>query len=426
MSLSQTLKHVKVCSINAFFLYYSVLGYHVMGKFEGKNIIVGVTGGIAAYKSCDLVRALVKENASVQVVMTKNATEFVTPLTMQTLSGKRVAIKTFDLEWEAEIGHISLADNAELIVVAPATASFIGKVANGIADSLLSTIILAAKCPIVLCPAMNVNMYSNPAVQENLAKLGERGLMIIEPAEGELACGWEGKGRLPETDEIVQEVEAAFKAKDLTGEKVLLTAGATREYIDPVRFISNPSSGKMGYALAKEAYMRGAEVKIISGKTDLKLHPGITVLKAESASDMYDAVLKHLGWSTIVIKAAAVGDYAPESRQNGKIKKDSEKRVLELKRTRDILKEIGEQKEGRIVIGFAAESEDLIKNAKEKLKKKNADMIVANNILEPGAGFEEDTNKAHLLYGKSTEELPLMSKSELAREVFDRITSLKN
>jgi phosphopantothenoylcysteine decarboxylase / phosphopantothenate---cysteine ligase len=395
-----------------------------MSKYEGKNIIVGVTGGIAAYKSCDLVRKLVRENASVQVVMTKNATEFVTPLTMQTLSGKRVATKTFDLGWEAEIGHISLADNADLIVVAPATASFIGKVASGIADSLLSTVILAAKCPIIMCPAMNVNMYSNPAVQDNLTKLRERGLIVVEPGEGELACGWEGKGRLPETDDIVEEIEAALTPKDLSGEKVLVTAGATREHIDPVRFISNPSSGKMGYALAKEARMRGAQVKLVSGKTNLMPPYGVEIISAESASDMYEAVVKHFKWSTIIIKAAAVGDYTPAIRHNGKIKKDSGKKTIELKRTRDILKEVGGKKNGRIIIGFAAESDDLLKNARDKLKRKKADMIVANDILEPGAGFEGDTNKVHLLYGSNTEELPLMSKSDLAQKVFDKISSL--
>ena len=396
-----------------------------MTKLEGKNIILGVTGGIAAYKSCELVRKLVKENATVQVVMTKNAAEFVTPLTMQTLSGNRVASETFDLAWEAEIGHISLADNAELIVIAPATASFIGKVASGIADSLLATVVLAATCPIVMCPAMNVNMYSNPAVQENMAKLRERGFIIVEPGEGELACGWEGKGRLPEIEDIAEEIESALTVKDLEGEKVLVTAGATREYLDPVRFISNPSSGKMGYALAKEARMRGAEVRLVSGKTELKTPFGVELINIESAQDMYDAVIKNVKWSTIVIKAAAVGDYTPEVRQNGKMKKGAAKKTVGLKNTRDILKEVGAKKNGRVVIGFAAESGDLIKNAKDKLKKKNADMIVANDILEPGAGFEEDTNKAHLLYGSKSEELPLMSKSELAARVLDKIPTLR-
>ena len=378
-----------------------------MNKIEGKKIILGVAGGIAAYKSCELVRRLVKEKADVQVVMTQNAMEFVTPLTMQTLSGRRVADKTFDLGWEAEVGHISLADSADLIVVAPATASFIGKIASGIADSLLSTVILAAKCPIIVCPAMNVNMYGNPAVQHNLEVLKGWGYSIVDPVEGELACGWEGKGRLPETEDIVDEIENSFTPKDMIGQKIIVTAGATREHIDPVRFISNPSSGKMGYALAREARMRGGEVILISGKTGLRPPSGVRLINVESSSDMYEAVMDHIKWSTVVIKAAAVGDYTPVNRQNGKIKKDSAKRTIELKRTRDILKEIGGKKNGRIIIGFAAESEDLIKHAKDKLKAKKADMIVANNILEPGAGFEEDTNIVHLLYGKGTvEELP--------------------
>jgi phosphopantothenoylcysteine decarboxylase/phosphopantothenate--cysteine ligase len=398
-----------------------------MNKIEGKKIILGVAGGIAAYKSCELVRRLVKEKADVQVVMTQNAMEFVTPLTMQTLSGRRVADKTFDLGWEAEVGHISLADSADLIVVAPATASFIGKIASGIADSLLSTVILAAKCPIIVCPAMNVNMYGNPAVQHNLEVLKGWGYSIVDPVEGELACGWEGKGRLPETEDIVDEIENSFTPKDMIGQKIIVTAGATREHIDPVRFISNPSTGKMGYALAREARMRGGEVILISGKTGLRPPGGVTLINVESSSDMYEAVMDHIKWSTVVIKAAAVGDYTPVNRQNGKIKKDSAKRTIELKRTRDILKEIGGKKNGRIIIGFAAESEDLIKHAKDKLKAKKADMIVANNILEPGAGFEEDTNIVHLLYGKGTlEELPLMSKSAVAQRVFDKISVLKN
>ncbi|GJM15806.1 MAG: peptidase ClpP [Thermodesulfobacteriota bacterium] len=396
-----------------------------MSNIKEKNIILGVTGGIAAYKSCELVRGLIKKDASVQVVMTKNATEFITPLTLQTLSGNKVAINTFDLEWESEIGHITLADNADLIVVAPATASFIGKVASGIADSLLSTIILATRAPIILCPAMNVNMYENPAVQENIKKLQQRGLTVMEPGEGDLACGWEGKGRLPEIDIILSEIEKTLTPEDMSNEKVLITAGATREFIDSVRFISNPSSGKMGYSLAKEASNRGADVVLISGKTNLCPIPGVKTINVESSKDMYDEVMSHLDWSTIVIKAAAVGDYTPTEPQDGKIKKDDKDKTLELKRTKDILHEIGKKKNGRIVIGFAAETDNLIKNAKDKLKKKNADMIVANDVSKPGAGFEEDTNIAHLVYNKNSEELPLMPKSHLARIIFDKISEIK-
>ncbi len=397
-----------------------------MSVIKGKKIILGVTGGIAAYKSCELVRSLVKEGASVQVIMTSNAMEFVTPLTLQTLSGNRVAAKTFDLEWESEIGHISLADRADVIVIAPATASFIGKIASGIADTLLSNVILATLSPVIVCPAMNVNMYNNQVVQENLDKLRKRGFIIVEPSEGELACGWEGKGRLPETSDIVNEIERTLTPKDFSRERVIVTAGATREFIDSVRFISNPSSGKMGYALAKEGLMRGAEVVLISGKTNLDPPRGVKFLDVVSAGDMYESVMEHLDWSTIVIKAAAVGDYAPSERINSKIKKDEKEMLLKLKRTKDILKTVGENKNGRFVVGFAAETDDLLKNAIEKLKGKNADLIIANDVSLPGAGFEADTNIVHLIYGEGkTEEIPQSAKSEIASKVFDKILELK-
>ncbi|MCK5391740.1 MAG: bifunctional phosphopantothenoylcysteine decarboxylase/phosphopantothenate--cysteine ligase CoaBC [Deltaproteobacteria bacterium] len=397
-----------------------------MSITSGKNIIVGVTGGIAAYKSCELVRGLIKKQASVQVVMTKNATEFITPLTLQTLSGKKVAINTFDLQWESEIGHISLADSADLIVVAPATASFIGKVASGIADSLLSTVILATKAPIILCPAMNVNMYENPVVKDNIEKLKERGFIIMEPGEGNLACGWEGKGRLPEIEDILAEIEKTLTPHDMSNEKVLVTAGATREYIDSVRYISNPSSGKMGYSLAREALNRGADVVLISGRTNLSPIPGVKTINVDSSEDMYKSVMEILDWSTIVIKAAAVGDYTLTSTRNRKIKKDDKDKILKLKRTKDILHDIGKKKSGKIVIGFAAETDNLIKNAQDKLKRKNADLIVANDISQLGAGFEGDTNIAHLVYGKNCiDELPMMPKSVLAQKIFDKIYEIK-
>ena len=397
-----------------------------MSVISGKKIILGVTGGIAAYKSCELVRSLVKEGASVQVIMTQNAMEFVTPLTLQTLSGNRVATKTFDLGWESEIGHISLADSADLVVVAPATASFIGKIASGIADTLLTNVILATLSPVVLCPAMNVNMYKNQIVQENLERLGNRGFIIVEPSEGSLACGWEGKGRLPEIPDIVHEIEKTLSPKDFRGERVLVTAGATREFIDSVRFISNPSSGKMGYSLAKEGLMRGAEVVLVTGKTNLSPPYGAKVVDVVSAGDMYESVMEYLDWSTIVIKAAAVGDYAPSDKINGKIKKDDNSMILNLKRTKDILKAVGEKKNGRMVVGFAAETEDLIEHAKDKLKRKNADFFIANDVSLPGAGFEAETNIVHFVYrdGK-TEELPGAAKSEIARKIFDKILELK-
>lgn len=397
-----------------------------MSAIRGKNIVLGVTGGIAAYKACELVRALVKEGASVEVVMTQNAMEFVTPLTLQTLSGNKVATRPFDPVWESEIGHISLADRADLVVIAPATASFVGKMATGIADSLLATLVLATLAPVIVCPAMNVNMYNNVAVQENIRKLKDRGVSIVEPSEGFLACGWEGRGRLPETEDIMSEIEFALTPKDMASERVLVTAGATREHIDPVRFISNPSSGKMGYALAEEARMRGADVVLVSGKSPLPLPRGVTLVSIESADDMYTAVMKHLDWSTLVIKAAAVGDYAPESKSAGKIKKTGDELTLKLKRTRDILKEIGEKKKQQIVVGFAAETEDLVANAAVKLREKNADMIVANNVGAPGAGFESDTNEVHLLFASgAAEELPLAPKKEIAKIIFDRISGLR-
>ena len=397
-----------------------------MSAIRGKNIVLGVTGGIAAYKACELVRALVKEGASVEVVMTRNAMEFVTPLTLQTLSGNKVATRPFDPVWESEIGHISLADRADLVVIAPATASFVGKMATGIADSLLATLVLATLAPVIVCPAMNVNMYNNVAVQDNIRKLRDRGVSIVEPSEGFLACGWEGRGRLPETEDIMSEIEFALTPKDMAGERVLVTAGATREHIDPVRFISNPSSGKMGYALAEEARMRGADVVLVSGKSPLPPPRGVTLVSVESADDMYTAVMKHLDWSTLVIKAAAVGDYAPESKSAGKIKKTGDELTLKLKRTRDILKEIGEKKKQQIVVGFAAETEDLMANAAIKLREKNADMIVANNVGAPGAGFESDTNEVHLLFASGAmEELPLAPKKEIAKIIFDRISGLR-
>ncbi len=398
-----------------------------MSVFTGKKIILGVTGGIAAYKSCELVRSLVKEDASVQVIMTQNAMEFITPLTLQTLSGNRVATKTFDLGWESEIGHISLADSADLIVVAPATASFIGKIASGIADTLLSNVILATLSPIIICPAMNVNMYNNQAVQENLEKLRNRGFIIVEPAEGGLACGWEGKGRLPDIPDIMNAIEKALSPKDFRGERVLVTAGATREFIDSVRFISNPSSGKMGYALAKEGLMRGAEVVLVSGKTNLTPPDGVRVVDVVSAGDMFESVMEHLEWSTIVIKAAAVGDYAPSEKINGKIKKDESGMLLNLRRTKDILKAVGESKNGRFVVGFAAETDNLLKHAKDKLKSKNADLFIANDVSISGSGFESDTNIIHFVYRDgSTEMMPQAAKSEIARKVFDKIQDLKS
>ncbi|GIW47463.1 MAG: peptidase ClpP [Deltaproteobacteria bacterium] len=397
-----------------------------MSRIAGKKIVVGVTGGIAAYKTCELVRRLVKEQATVQVVMTKNATRFVSPFTFQTLSGNRVAVEAFDPSWESEIGHISLADSADLVVIAPATANFIGKASAGMADNLLLTLLLATRAPVILFPAMNVNMYNNRVVQENLEKLKKRGFIVIEPSEGELACGWEGKGRLPEVGDIVEEIERVFSPKDLTGERVLVTAGPTREFIDSVRFISNPSTGKMGYAIARAGWLRGAEVVLISGKTYLTPPRGVKFVEAVTVSDMYEAVMDNLEWATIVIKAAAVGDYTPVNTFEGKISKRAKKLVLELVRTTDILLEVGRRKDNKIVVGFAAETENVIENALTKLRVKKLDLIVANDVSKSGAGFEKDTNIVYFVdrWGK-VEELPLLTKSEIAERIFDKVIQIK-
>jgi phosphopantothenoylcysteine decarboxylase/phosphopantothenate--cysteine ligase len=397
-----------------------------MSRISGKNIVLGVTGGIAAYKACELVRRLVREGASVEVIMTKNAAQFVSPLTFQTLSGKRVAMKTFDLEWESEIGHISLADRADLVVIAPATAAFIGKAASGMGDNLLTTVLLATRATVMICPAMNVNMYTNPVIQENMEKLKRRGFVIVEPDEGDLACGWEGKGRLPEVSRIMEEIERLLSPKDLSGERILVTTGATREFIDSIRFISNPSSGKMGYALARAGWMRGADVLLISAKTDVEPPCGVSLINVVTVSEMHEAVMSNLDWSSVVIKAAAVGDYKPVETFQGKLKKNSKEIHLKLERTQDILLDVGKNKNGRIVVGFAAEGENVVENALGKLRKKNADLIVANDIHRPGAGFGQDTNIVCFVdrWGK-VEELPIMTKAEIADKIFDKILEFR-
>ncbi|MER3447201.1 MAG: bifunctional phosphopantothenoylcysteine decarboxylase/phosphopantothenate--cysteine ligase CoaBC [Candidatus Dadabacteria bacterium] len=397
-----------------------------MSRISGKTIILGITGGIAAYKACEITRRLVSEGATLQVIMTRNATQFIPPLTLQILSRRRVATDVFDLDWESEIGHISLADSADLIVVAPATANFIGKAASGIADDLLTTVLMAVRAPVILCPAMNVNMYNNAVVQENIERLRKRGFIVIEPGEGDLACGYEGRGRLPDTHEILEEIEKALSPKDLSGERILVTAGATREFIDSVRFISNPSSGKMGYAIARAGWLRGAEVVLISAKADVAPPRGVNLVNVVSVSDMYEAVMSRLDWATIVIKAAAVGDYTPVNRFQGKMKKGLKESTLELKQTVDILSEIGKKKNGKIVVGFAVETEDIVGNALGKLRKKNADLIIANDVSKPGVGFGEDTNIVYIADRNGRiEELPLMKKTEIAERIFDRIIEIK-
>ncbi len=393
-----------------------------MVKLQDCKILLGVSGGIAAYKSLELLRLLVKEGAKVWTVMTRSATEFVGPLSFQALSGNPVRTEMFSHTQESQIQHIALADMAQLVVVAPATANFIAKMAHGLADDMLSTTLLAVRCPVVVCPTMNVNMYNHPATQKNLDVLKERGVWLVEPEEGELACGWEGKGRLADPEAILETVKAALSPQDLAGERVLVTAGPTWEALDPVRFISNRSSGKMGFALARVAKRRGAAVTLVSGPTGLRPPPGVRFVQVESASQMRDAVMENLGEATVVVKAAAVADYRPEQIHEGKIKKEQENFVLSLTRTPDILAEVGARKGDRILVGFAAETRALLENARQKLIRKNLDWIVANDVTKPGSGFATETNQVTLISREGTlEELPEMSKEEVAWVILDRV-----
>ena len=390
-------------------------------------LVLGVTGGIACYKAVELVRLLVKDDFVVQVVMTRGAMEFVTPLTFQTLSGMPVATETFNLTQESEIGHINLADSADLFVIAPATANVIGKIAAGIADDLLTTVLMATKAPVLIAPAMNIHMYENPILQENVRKLRRVGYHFIEPAEGYLACGYEGKGRLPEPEKILEEIRRLLKKKDLVGEKLLITAGPNREPLDPVRYLSNRSSGKMGYALARAAIRRGAEVALISGPTELEPPVGARLTSVTTAAEMRHAVLEEFSGCTAVIMAAAVSDYRPVDFARKKIKRGKGPIELRLEPNPDILKEISARKNGKMLVGFAAETGELVANAAKKLKDKNLDMIVANNVSEAGAGFNVDTNVATILDRAGTvRSLPLMSKDELAEQILDHLLVLKS
>jgi phosphopantothenoylcysteine decarboxylase/phosphopantothenate--cysteine ligase len=392
---------------------------------KGKHVLLGVTGGIAAYKSAELVRLFVKEGCLVKVIMTRHATAFITPLTLQTLSGNPVFLEMFSLLKEQDIAHIALAQEADIVVIAPATANVIGKMAAGLADDLLTTVVLAVKAPILICPAMNTNMYDNPIVRENMRKLADRGCRILPAAAGELACKSEGSGRLPDLADILEEVRSLLAEKDLAGVRVLVTAGPTREPFDPVRFITNYSSGKMGYALAVAAGRRGADVTLISGPSALTAPSGVNVIRVDTALEMHEAVLKHFETADVIIKAAAVADYRPSFRADQKIKKRGGALTLTLERNPDILAELGKIKGERILVGFAMESEDLVENAKTKLRKKNLDLIVANDVKQSGAGFQADTNIVKILdRAGGMEELPLMDKIEAADRILDRVKRL--
>ena len=387
---------------------------------------MGVTGGIAAYKAAEFVRLLVKEEADIHVVMTRNSREFVSPLTFQTLSKNPVVTDLFSLIEEEKIGHIALADRAEVIVILPATANIIGKIANGIADDFLSTMVMASRAPVLFVPSMNVNMWESEALQKNMETLAKRGFHFMEPGEGELACGWYGKGRLPDLEDVLEKIEDLFSPKDLRGERILITAGPTQEPIDPVRFITNPSSGKMGHALAKTAKRRGADVILITGPTFLPPPlREIETISVRTAEEMRKAVLDKAESCTVVIKAAAVSDYRPRVAHQQKLKKTDNRLSLDLERTVDILEELGKRKGDRILVGFAAETENLVSHAKKKLTGKNLDLIVVNDVTKPGAGFAVDTNQVKILYATGeAKDLPLISKEEVSQQILDDVVKL--
>lgn len=394
-------------------------------RINTKNIVLGVCGGIAAYKSVELLRLLVKQGAQVRILMTKNARQFVGPLTFEALSGRKVCDDLFGASEDAAIGHIKWAEEADAVVIAPATANMIGKLANGIADDALSTFMMAVTSPCLICPAMNANMYASGPVQRNLKRLKADGHIVIDPEAGELACGTTGPGRLPEPVYIHDRLIQALAPKDLNTKKVLVTAGPTREAIDPVRFVGNHSSGKMGYAIARAADMRGAHVTLISGPSALPPPANVQLIRVTSAAEMADAVLENLDAADVLIKSAAVADYRPLQRQSHKIKKNAGTWSLDLERTVDILTAVSKKKTHQIVVGFAAETRNLDDCATKKLQIKHLDMIVGNLINAEGSGFEVDTNQANLYYKDgSRETLQLMPKSALAELILDRVVAM--
>lgn len=390
---------------------------------KGKTVVLGVTGSIAAYKMANLTSMLTKLHCDVHVIMTKNATNIINPITFETLTAHKCLVDTFDRNFNYNIEHVALGEKADVVLVAPATANVIGKMAAGIADDMLTTTILACKCKKIVAPAMNTNMYENSVVQANLKKLKESGMEVIEPASGMLACRVEGKGKLPSEEVLLEYIlrEIQFE-KDMTGKKVLVTAGATQEAIDPVRYITNHSTGKMGYALAKIAMRRGADVTLITAPTNLPAPLFADVVPVVSAQEMFDAVKERAPQMDIIIKAAAVADYTPVSVSDEKIKKKDGDLSLPMRRTTDILAYLGEhRKPGQFICGFSMETENLVENSKKKLQKKNADLIVANNLRDEGAGFGTDTNVVTLVMEEGIVELPCMSKEQVAEAVLDAI-----
>ena len=392
---------------------------------KGKTVVLGVTGSIAAYKIASLASMLVKKQANVHVIMTQNAMNFINPITFETLTGHKCLVDTFDRNFEFQVEHVSLAKQADVVMIAPASANVIGKLAHGIADDMLTTTLLACRCPKFLSPAMNTAMYENPIVQDNLKILKKYGYEVITPASGYLACGDTGSGKMPEPETLYQYIEKELAGpKDLTGKKVLVTAGPTQENIDPVRYITNHSSGKMGYAVAKAAMLRGAEVTLVSGQTALTPPMFVDYVQITTAEEMYQAVTSRSDEQDIIIKAAAVADYRPKTVYENKVKKQDGQMSIELERTRDILAYLGEHKrENQFLCGFSMETENMIGNSRAKLQKKNLDMVAANNVKVEGAGFQGDTNVMTLITQDQEIALPLMSKEEVADKILDTIRS---
>lgn len=391
---------------------------------KSKTVVLGVTGSIAAYKIANLASSLVKKGANVHVIMTKNATNFINPITFETLTGNKCLVDTFDRNFEFSVEHVSLAKQADIFMVAPASANVIGKIANGIADDMLTTTIMACKCHKVISPAMNTNMFENPIVQDNLEKLRNYGYEVIDPASGYLACGDTGAGKMPEPTVLESYImKNIAMEKDMAGKKVLITAGPTMEAIDPVRFISNHSTGKMGYALAKIAMERGAEVTLVTGKTYIEKPDFVKIIDVKSAKEMFDAVDKEFDSQDIVIMSAAVADYRPKTVADEKIKKNDGETAIKLERTDDILGTMSKRKKNQFLCGFSMETEHMLENSKNKLKKKNLDMICANNLKVEGAGFGTDTNVVTLITENESRQLSIMSKEQVANEILTEINN---
>ena len=393
---------------------------------KGKTVLLGITGSIAAYKIAYLASALHKLHADVHVLMTENATNFINPITFETLTGNKCLVDTFDRNFQFQVEHVSIAKKADVVMITPASANVIGKLANGLADDMLTTTVMACRCQKILAPAMNTAMYENPVVQDNIRKLQTYGYEVITPASGYLACGDTGAGKMPEPETLLEYIlkEAAFR-KDLAGKKLLVTAGPTQEAIDPVRCLTNHSSGKMGYAIAKMAMLRGAEVTLVSGPTAIEPPLFVKVVPVTSARDMFEAVTGLSDEQDIIIKAAAVADYRPKQVSEDKVKKKDDQASIELERTDDILKYLGQhKKQGQFLCGFSMETRDMLRNSRAKLEKKNLDMVAANNLKVEGAGFQGDTNVLTLITQDEEVSLPLMSKEDAALKILDKILLL--